>query len=133
VLQFAFDSRDESGHLPHTYPRNCVCYAGTHDNETLMEWKEHAAAEDIGKAAAYLGLHEEEGFVWGIIRGGMGSVADLFIAQMQDYLELGGEARMNKPGTDSGNWCWRMLPGAATDELAGRIAAMTELFGRAPS
>ncbi len=133
VLQFAFDSRDESGHLPHTYPRNCVCYAGTHDNETLLEWKDHAAKDDLEKAKAYLGLNDDEGFVWGILRGGMGSVADLFIAQMQDYLELGGEARMNRPGTDSGNWCWRMLPGAVTDELAGRIAAMTELFGRAPS
>lgn len=49
----------------------------------------------------------------------MSSVADLFVAQMQDWLALGGESRMNVPGVlGHGNWCWRMLPGALTDELA---------------
>ena len=39
-----------------------------------------------------------EGFHWGMIRGGQSSVADLFIAQMQDYLGLGADSRMNTPG-----------------------------------
>ena len=132
VLQFAFDSREAANYLPHTYPRHCVCYAGTHDNSTLMGWKDEAAPADIAMAREYLGLHdeEEEGFNWGVLRGGQSSVADLFIAQMQDYLGLGSEARMNTPGILGGNWQWRMLPGQITDELTARIARMTSLYGR---
>ena len=130
VLQFAFDSREAANYLPHTYPRHCVCYAGTHDNSTLMGWKDEAAPADIAMAREYLGLHDEEGFNWGVLRGGQSSVADLFIAQMQDYLGLGSEARMNTPGILGSNWQWRMLPGQITDELTARIARMTSLYGR---
>ena len=130
VLEFAFDSRDSGDYLPHTYSTTCVCYAGTHDNDTLLGWLEHAEAEDVAKARDYLGLNEAEGTVWGFIRGGMGSVAGLFVAQMQDYLELGADARMNTPGSIGGNWRWRMKPGAATGELAAKIRHITELYGR---
>ena len=50
---------------------------------------------------------------------------------MQDWLDLGGEARMNQPGRlGGGNWCWRMKPGVLTEELAGEIARMTYIYGR---
>ena len=130
VLEFAFDPEAESDYLPHNYSKNCVCYIGTHDNETLLGWKEATDQKTLKKACRYLGLHEEEGFVWGFIRGGMSSVADLFIVQMQDLLGLGAEARMNTPGTMAGNWQWRMLPDAVTPELTARIAEMTRLYGR---
>lgn len=132
VLEFAFDSRDAAGsaYLPHAYPRNCVCYIGTHDNAPLMEWKDETDASDLELAHRYLGINEDEGLVWGFVRGGMGSVADLFVAQMQDYLELGSEARTNVPGTLGGNWRWRMLEGQATPELAERIATYTHIYGR---
>lgn len=130
VLEFAFDSREPSNYLPHTYPAHCVCYVGTHDNETVMAWKERAAAEDIAMAVQYLGLHDAEGFHWGILRGGMGSVAELFIAQIQDYLGLGEEARMNTPGQIGGNWTWRLREGQITKELTAKIAEMTRLYGR---
>lgn len=133
VLQFAFDSREAANYLPHTYPRNCVCYAGTHDNSTLMGWKGEAAPADIATARQYLGLNDEEGFHWGVLRGGMSSVADLFVAQMQDYLGLGSEARMNTPGILGGNWQWRMLPGQITEDITKRIAQMTSLYGRSVS
>ena len=130
VLEFAFDSREPSDYLPHTYTSHCVCYVGTHDNETVMAWKDAAAAEDITMAVKYLGLNEEEGFHWGILRGGMSSVADLFLAQMQDFLGLGAEARMNTPSTLGGNWQWRLTEGQITDELTEKIAEMTRLYGR---
>ena len=38
VLQFAFDARESSNYLPHTYPTNCVVYTGTHDNDTTRGW-----------------------------------------------------------------------------------------------
>ena len=132
ILEFAFDSREPSDYQPHTYTKNCICYPGTHDNATLMEWKEEADPADIVMAGKYLGLNEEEGFHWGVIRGGMSSVADLFVAQMQDYLALGKEARMNTPGILGGNWQWRMEKNAVTRELTKKIADYTVLYGRAP-
>ena len=69
--------------------------------------------------------------MWGMIRGGMGSVSRLFVAQMQDYLELGGEARMNFPGTlSAANWTWRAQEGFDSDKLAKKIRKLTGLFGR---
>ena len=44
--------------------------------------------------------------------------------------ELGEGCRMNTPGTDSGNWTWRMLPGEADESLAAQIRRMTQLYGR---
>lgn len=130
VLEFAFDFREPSDYLPHTYPSHCVCYVGTHDNEPVMAWKDAAAPEDIAMAIQYLGLNEEEGFHWGILRGGMSSVAELFVAQMQDFLGLGAEARMNTPSILGGNWQWRLTEGQITEELTVKIAEMTRLYGR---
>lgn len=133
VLQFAFDSREPSNYLPHTYNNNCVCYAGTHDNATVMSWKNEADPDDIAYAYEYLGLNEEEGFNWGILRGGLSSVSDLFVAQMQDYLGLGSEARMNTPGIPSGNWQWRLEDGMITPELTEKIARFARNYGRSNS
>ncbi len=131
VLQFAFDAREPSNYLPHTYGKHCVCYAGTHDNTTVDGWFTEAAEEDVAFAVRYLGLNDEEGRVWGILRGGMGSVAQLFLAQMQDYLGLSSENRMNTPGTlGGGNWRWRMLPGEFDEALIAEIAEMTRIYGR---
>ena len=133
VLEFAFDPGDDGSntHLPHTYDRNCVCYVGTHDNATIMQWRDETEPAVVEQAVRYLGLNEQEGFAWGFIRGGMASVADLFVAQMQDYLELGADGRTNLPGTVGGNWQWRLMEGQATPELAARIAAVTRMYGRA--
>jgi len=130
VLEFAFDAREPSNYLPHTYGRRCVCYVGTHDNETVLQWREQADRADVSLARKYLGLNEAEGFHWGMIRGGMSSVADTFVVQMQDCMGLGGEGRMNTPGTTEGNWRWRMLPGDANPALAKKLMQYTRMYGR---
>ncbi len=130
VLEFAFDTREPSNYLPHTYNFNCVCYVGTHDNETIMQWKDKADPADLAMAKKYLNLTDVEGLNWGMIRGGMSSTANLFVAQIQDYLGLGAEGRINTPGTASGNWAWRIKPDAITKELTEKIADMTKLYGR---
>lgn len=131
VMEFAFDSREAGNYLPHLYPNNSVCYTGTHDNVTLKQWFDEATPTDIADAKAYLGLNEEEGLIWGMIRGAMSSVSDLCVVQMQDYLELGGEARMNFPGTLSqNNWSWRAQPGFATAQLAEKICQIAKRYGR---
>ena len=130
VLEFAFDSNDNSVYLPHAYNENCVCYTGTHDNDTLKGWLWQISPDDLNKAENYLGLNEREGYVRGIIRGGMSSVAQLFVAQMQDYLELSNEARINIPGTQEGNWRWRMLSDQIPNDLSDRISYITKLYNR---
>ena len=131
VLGFAFDSREPSDYLPHTYRENTVCYTGTHDNMTTRQWFETAPADAVKYAAKYMALTEEEGYVWGAIRTAMASVSDTCIVPMQDYLNLGGEARMNFPGTrTSDNWTWRATDGFINDALAEKICAMTVLYGR---
>ena len=133
VLQFAFDGQDTNPYLPHTYGENCVCYTGTHDNPPLRGWYEDAKKTDLDRdfAAKYMGLAQGEDFCNAVIRLGMESNAQLFICQMQDYLELGSVARMNEPGVRKPqNWCWRMKPGAADDALAGKIASLTKSSGR---
>ena len=131
VLEFAFDSREDSDYLPHLYPVESVCYTGTHDNVTLQQWFDEAAPEDVAYAKAYLGLNQEEGYIWGMIRGAMSSVSRLCVVQMQDYLELGKSARMNFPGTlSSANWTWRAEEGFDSEALAKRIFTLTKLYGR---
>lgn len=134
VLEFAFDSREESDYLPHLYPVDSICYTGTHDNVTLKQWFHEASPQDVAYAKAYLGLSRGEGYNWGMIRGGMGSVSELFIAQMQDYLGLGKEGRMNLPGTVStNNWTWRAKKGFASRRLQRKLYEVTKRYGRAPS
>ena len=131
VLEFAFDPREPSDYLPHTYERNCICYTGTHDNETLVQWEETADPESLDFACRYLAKSEKESLCRAVIRAGMASVSKLFIAQIQDWLELGAEARMNHPGfVDGKNWRWRLLEGQLTEELAEEIRDLTALYGR---
>ena len=131
VLQFAFDSREAGDYLPHVYPVNSVCYSGTHDNLTMVQWFQEASDEDVNYARKYLGLNEEEGLIKGMIRGCMSSVSDTCIILMQDYLELDGSARMNFPGTlSSNNWTWRAKPGFITEELTQRIYETTRIYSR---
>ncbi len=130
VLEFAFDSREPSEYLPHTYIQNTVCYTGTHDNMTMRQWFETAPQEAVEYAANYMCLNRQEGYVWGTIRTAMSSVSDLCVVQMQDYLELGGDARMNFPGTTGSNWVWRAEDGCFTEALAQKIYQMTKLYGR---
>ena len=129
VLEFAFYG-ENGDYLPHNIPVNATCYTGTHDNLTLAQWLAEESEETVEKAVKYLGLNREEGYIRGIIRGGMSSVARIFVAQMQDWLELGAEARMNAPGELSPmNWSWRLTE-MPTAELAGEIREMTRRYAR---
>lgn len=130
VLEFAFDAGGGSAYLPHRCTPGSVCYTGTHDNAPLGQFIGEMPEADRTFMVKYLGLNREEGYIRGVLRGGMSSPSGLFIAQMQDWLELGADARMNRPGTVGGNWCWRAPEGAFSPTLAARIREMTELYGR---
>lgn len=131
ILTFAFDSDETNPFLPHNYDKNFIVYTGTHDNDTVRGWAEKTAPkEQVKYAEKYLKISKEEGYSWGFIRGAWSSIADVAIAQMQDFLDLGNEYRMNVPSTLGINWKWRMKKNANTVELAEKISNLTDLYGR---
>ena len=130
VIQFAFDSREGSDYLPHTYSSHCVVYTGTHDNDTVIGWIKTAPKESVKFAKEYLNLTKEEGYNWGMMRAAWSSVADMAIVPMQDLLGLGSEARINIPSTLGENWKWRAKADQITDKLAKKLYRYTEMYGR---
>lgn len=133
VLQFAFDSREDSDYLPHNYIKNTVVYTGTHDNETVVGWFGNMKKVDRQMALDYLNVREFSSdfeLSRALIRLAMGSVSNLCIIPMQDYLALGSEARINTPATLGGNWVWRMKKGAFTKKLSKEIRDITKLYAR---
>ena len=132
VLQFAFDSREESDYLPHNYSQNAIVYTGTHDNDTLQGWYKVLSKPDKKLSKDYMnnGKHPVETIHWDFIRLAMGSVAKLCIIPMQDYLGLGAEARINTPSTLGNNWKWRMQKGEFKKNLSKKVFDITKLYGR---
>lgn len=134
VLQFAFDSREESDYLPYNYDHNCVIYTGTHDNETTRGWIENINDHDRDFARRYINsLYTDYGaFTWDFIRAAQACTADTCIVPLTDYLVKGNEARINHPSTLGTNWQWRLRPNELSHELAKSIYEMTKLYGRLP-
>ena len=132
IIQFAFDSREESDYLPHNYNKNCVVYTGTHDNDTIVGWYNTLCDQDKKYATTYVNNQNSkpEEIHWDYIKFTLASVADLAIIPMQDYLGLGSEARINTPSTLGGNWVWRMKKDDIDMNLADNICYITKLYGR---
>ncbi|MBR1670143.1 MAG: 4-alpha-glucanotransferase [Butyrivibrio sp.] len=130
ILQFAFDSREESDYLPHNYKKNSVVYTGTHDNETSRSWFDHLPRQDKTFAKEYLGIKNARDAVWSMIRACFACVSDTVIIPMQDYLELPEYARCNTPSTLGGNWVWRMKKDALSDKLCEKIHDFTRIYKR---
>ena len=131
ILQFAYGGAVEFRFLPHNHLRNAVVYTGTHDNDTTLGWWGAITENERGFLRKY-DPHVDEDPVWHLIRTAWGSVADFAIVPMQDLLTLGSEARMNVPGTPSGNWTWRMTEEQMATPALGRLADLTELYYRQP-
>ena len=130
VLLFGFDPSGTSEHRPDRVRAHSVCYVGTHDNAPAAAWAALGGA-DADYAMRCLGVYDVARLPEALLRAGMGSRAELFIAQMQDVLGLGAESRMNTPGTAAGNWAWRLLPGQADAQAAARLLARTQAACRA--
>lgn len=135
VLEFAFEEGGSSPYLPHNYTSNCVVYTGTHDNETVAGWYRSILPEERAAVCRY--LHRDAGAVeplhWDFVCTAMASVGRWCIIPLQDYLGLDNRARINHPSTLGENWRWRVDGAALTPELAGRIRAVTETYGRLPA
>jgi 4-alpha-glucanotransferase len=141
LLQFAFGNDPQGPSFrPHNYSRELVAYTGGHDNDTTVGWwtssgvgESTRSADDIRKerefTRAYLGFKDEP-VNWVFIRAVLASVADIAIIPLQDVLGLGSGARMNLPGTVSGNWKWRFRGDALTKDIADRLQQLNSLYDR---
>jgi len=132
ILQFAFGSDAANPFLPFNFPRNCVVYTGTHDNDTTVGWFNSASEYEKERLQRYLGCLSSDGIHWDLIRLALSSVANQALIPLQDLLGLPTEARMNYPSKPEGNWEWRYPSDDLTSELRDRLKSLTELYGRAP-
>lgn len=140
ILQFAFGTDSSANDFtPHNYTRHKVVYTGTHDNDTTVGWWTQGAgdstrsAEDVEKehdyAKRYLNTDGTE-IHWVMMRAALASVANTVLVPMQDILGLGGEARMNLPGRQAGNWGFRFSWDKVTPEITHRLAELVDTYDR---
>jgi 4-alpha-glucanotransferase len=134
VIQFMFVADPGvKKYQPHNFTRRLAVYTGTHDNDTIKGWFDSQAGfqqdSDAKRALRYAGATGQEPH-WDMIRMAMMSVADTAVFPVQDLLGLGSDARMNRPGTDQGNWQWRLSAGALTPDVAARLRSLVELYDR---
>jgi 4-alpha-glucanotransferase len=125
VLQFAFGGGPGNPHRPENHSELLVVYTGTHDTHTAVGWWNTLSAEERAKT----GLDAAEPH-WSLIELALESRAALAIVPAQDVLGLDDDERMNRPGTTTGNWAWRLEEGQLTAALARRLRAATERTGR---
>lgn len=129
VLQYGFGGDALNRDLPHNYPRNCVAYTGTHDNDTALGWYHSLKNEQRRHLRSYLGFTGRD-VNQGMIRCLLASVADTVIIPLQDLLGFGSDGRMNLPGNERGNWTWRVPVEMLTSGAFDRLHKMCEIFGR---
>ncbi len=130
VLQFAFDATDESSFLPHQFTStNCVCYTGTHDNNTTKGWYAEASEYSRDKVRRYMNT-DGNSVHWDFLRTCFGTIATYAVVPMQDILGFGKEGRMNTPGEAMDNWSWRYREEMLTEGLAEGLYQVTKLYGR---
>lgn len=129
VLLFAFDGSDNE-HLPHNYAKNSVAYTGTHDNQTLKQFLHSATELQIISAMDYLGSPSRYALLDCFIRAVMASVSEIAIIPIQDWLALGGEGRINTPGSTENNWQWRINNDALSNNLTEKILNITKIYKR---
>jgi 4-alpha-glucanotransferase len=133
ILLFAFGGDTDNGYLPHHYVKNSLVYTGTHDNDTAVGWWQRSSKQEQALFAQYVGVDASQikDVHWLLIRLALASVSDLAVIPLQDILGLDNSARMNMPGTATGNWTWRYdSQDLLTSELGDRLRSLTSLYSR---
>ncbi len=131
VLQFGFGDLSDRSYIPFYYTScNCICYTGTHDNDTTVGWYQ-SQPEEIQTRIKKMTHTDGSDIGHEFIRIAMGSIAKFSIFPIQDLLELGSEARMNTPGVATDNWTFRFQQEDLTEERRDWLLETTRLYGRA--
>ncbi|MBQ8267043.1 MAG: 4-alpha-glucanotransferase, partial [Clostridia bacterium] len=125
ILQFGFNGDMQNMYLPQNYPYNCVCYTGTHDNNTALGWYNKASTKE--RVIFNTLIRNNTGCIaHDMIRALSKSNSMLCIIPMQDVLCLDSSARMNTPGTIEGNWQWRLNKEDINNENAKLLKKLTK-------
>lgn len=133
ILQFGFDGTPDNDHRPERFPRACIAYTGTHDNDTVAAWW---AGLDDGTRHEVAACYQIEPWAdagrvtWSLIEAAIASRADVAVIPIQDLLVLDGRARMNDPSVFVGNWSWRMPPDGLSPALAASVRSLAERYDR---
>ncbi len=130
VLQFGFEDENDKTYLPFNYTTtNCICYTGTHDNDTTAGWYA-AQPEEVKDRVRRMAHSDGSEVAHDFICFAMGSIARFAVFPVQDLLELGSEARMNTPGTAMHNWAFRFKKQDLNDSLRDWLLETTKLYHR---
>ena len=129
LFQFTFWKNANHEFLPNNYPVNCVAYTGTHDNDTNIIWHKKLPKHEPRFCNACLGGHTKD-IALEMIRTIGRTNAAIAIAPMQDFLRLGGWARMNLPATTKVNWLWHIRSDALNARLINWIKELNITYGR---
>lgn len=125
ILQFGFTGDMQNIYLPQNYPYNCVCYTGTHDNDTALGW--YNSANTKQRVMFNTLIRNNTGCVaHDMIRALSKSKSMLLIIPMQDILCLDSSARMNTPGTIGDNWTWRMSRDDTKEKNSSLLRKLTK-------
>ncbi len=117
---------------------NCLCYTGTHDNDTTVGWF-HGSDDDTRtrkeiiatrKRALELTGGSPETIHTDMINLAFSTQAGIAIAPMQDFLGLDSEARLNIPGTTLNNWRWRLRPEQLQPDFLDSVAVLVSSAAR---
>lgn len=125
ILQFAFTGDMQNIYLPQNYPYNCVCYTGTHDNDTAIGWYRAASAKERVMLNGMVS-DATNNISHDMIRMISESPSMLCIIPMQDLLCLDSHARTNVPGISVGNWQWRMSKSDISQENSELLKGLTK-------
>lgn len=141
VLLFAFDGDENNANLPHNFAGRCAVYTGTHDNDTVSGYFSSLSAEEFILLRSRIALElerlsmtvrlgaDEGSLLDALIRLALGSDAEIAVFPMQDVLGLDSDARINLPGTTSGNWQFRLDRQPSAHEM-GRLKKFIKIYRR---
>ncbi|MCL1791993.1 MAG: 4-alpha-glucanotransferase [Peptococcaceae bacterium] len=133
VLQFEDGNTD--------IEEDTVFFSGTHDNGTLYQWMVDRdsnktdvfpSADNVSGADGPEGRESERcrSSCRELVESMYSSRAGLIILPVQDVLLLDERARINVPGTDQGNWAWRMEEAAMSDSAWQWLGELARRTGR---
>ena len=130
VLQFGFGDMKDHNYIPHFYTTpNCICYTGTHDNDTTHGWYA-VQTEEVKDRVRRYGNTDGNRIGLDFIRFAMSSIAKYVIFPIQDLFMMGSESRMNTPGVAAANWAFRYVPEELSYERQEWLLQTTKLYNR---
>ncbi len=121
ILAFAYDGNENNPYLPKNCEENSISYIGTHDNNTLIGWKNEILNRDdkdeINRISLALNINSMDEFENALIETLIKTKSKISIISIQDILLLDENYRMNIPGIAQGNWTYRMNTNELNEDM----------------